>query len=441
MTNNAQITIVEAQWILTGNASDEPLLNHSLVFENGRVLDVLPHEYARSTYTSAEIIDRKTHILMPGMVNAHGHAAMSLFRGVANDMELGDWLVNRIWPLEKRWVSEEMVALGTELAIAEMVATGTTAFSDMYFYGDAAATVAHDAGMRTQVCFTLIDAPTPGAPTAQDALDAGLKLADKWQHSDLIQIAFGPHAPYTVGDDTFSKMIAISNEIGIPTQIHLHETQKEVDDSIKQYGERPMERLKRLGLLAPNLQAVHLCALNDADIQMMADHGVGAVHCPKSNLKLNSGLSPVQKMINAGMSVSLGTDGAASNNNLCMFDEMKTAALIGKVAADDSKAVDAKQAIQMATLDGARVMGIDKETGSLNKGKFADFITIDTQDICQQPLYNPEAHLVYQTSGHRVTDTYVQGKPLFSNGKHTSIDVDRIYRDVERFAERLMATE
>ncbi len=414
-------TVISARWILPMTEGCPVLEDHALAIRDGIICAIVPTAQA-SQLAAGEVLNLGEQLLMPGLINAHGHAAMSLFRGMADDKALHSWLNDHIWPAEARWVNDEFVRDGSALAIAEMLRSGTTTFSDMYFFPEATADVARRAGMRAQLSFPILDFPSAWGSGPEEYFRKGLALCDDYKHNELINIAFGPHAPYTVGDEAMGKVVMFAEELDCAVQIHLQETAQEVADAVKQTGLRPVERLARLGLLGPRTQCVHLAHLSDGDIALLAEHRCHAIHCPESNLKLASGFSPVEKMRRAGINVALGTDGAASNNDLDMFGELRSAALLGKAVAGDAAAVPDHYALQMATINGARALGIDALTGSLEIGKHADVIAVDMSDLPQQPIYTPISQLVYTNISHRVRHSWIKGRRMLDNGELTTLD-------------------
>lgn len=417
--------LIFPRWILPISEGFPVLENHALAVNDGIISAILPAHEARQI-NADESLWLEDQVLMPGLINAHGHGAMSLLRGYADDYPLHEWLNDHIWPAEGRWVNEEFVRDGSALAIAEMLRSGTTCFSDMYFFPEACAELARRAGIRAQLCFPIFDFPSAWGSGPDDYFRKGLALRDTFKHNELINIAFGPHAPYTVGDDALGKVAVFAGELDSAIQIHLQETEQEVADALKQTGLRPVERLAKLGLLGPRTQCVHLASLNDDDIALLAEHGSHAVHCPESNLKLASGFSPVEKMRQAGINIALGTDGAASNNDLDMFGELRTAALLGKAVSGDASAIPDYYALEMATINGARALGIDQQTGSLEVGKDADMISIDLSELAQQPVYRPTSQLVYSNISHRVCHSWIKGRRMLDNGQLTTLDSQEI---------------
>ena len=409
--------LIHCRWIIPIVPENQILENCSLAVDGEKIIGIYPQAEAKKRFEAVKTETLDNHVLMPGLVNAHGHSAMSLLRGYADDLALRPWLEKHIWPAEASHVSEEFVGDGTRLAMAEMIASGTTCFADMYFFDEAIAEAVHDVGMRCQIGFTVLDFPTAYGKGADDYIHKGLRLNDKYSGHSLINVACAPHAPYSVSDSAMQIISTYANELDLPIHIHCHETAGEVSESIDQYGCRPMQRLRDLGLLLPQTQLVHMTQINHEDIQMVQDHNCHVVHCPESNLKLASGFCPVGQLMDAGINVALGTDGAASNNDLDLFGELKTAALLAKAVSGDPCALNAHAALRMATINGAKALGWDHEIGSLESGKSADIIAVKMDSIPQQPLYNPESQLVYTNVGHRVSHSWVAGKPLMAESE------------------------
>ena len=432
-------TIIHARWIAPVDGTHRWLENHAVVVSQGRIAAILPREQAGPAYPDAEVIERGRHLLVPGFINAHTHAAMNLMRGVANDLPLMPWLQQHIWPLESEFMSKVFVADGTDLAMAEMIRGGTTCFNDMYFFPDVVAEHVDRAGMRAAIGMILIDFPTVWAATPDEYVDKGLAVHDAWRHHERIITPFAPHAPYTVSDGPLAKMRTYADEMDVRVHMHIHETAFEVDSAVAEHGQRPLARLDALGLLTPNLLAVHMTQLTAAEIERCAAAGVHVIHSPESNLKLASGLAPVQKLRDAGVNVALGTDGAASNNDLDMIGEMRTAALIGKVAGNDAAAVSADAVLEMATIAGARALGIADRTGSIEVGKAADLAAIDLGELETRPVFDPIAALVYSANRQQVTDTWVAGRALMRDRQLTTLDIDDLMHRADAWADKLAA--
>lgn len=428
--------LISARWIVPVVPAGQILENHTIVVHQGRILGIVSRVRA-ATLQARERRELANHVLIPGLINAHGHAAMSLFRGLADDLPLMNWLNEHIWPAEGRWVSEDFIRTGTRLAVSEMLRGGTTCFADMYFYPEVAAQVAIDSGMRAQLAFPVIDNPIPGAQTSAEAISKGLRLHDESKHNPLISVAFGPHAPYTVGDETLIHIRTLADELELPVHMHVHETAFEVDEAVRHTGMRPLQRLRQLGLLSPRLQAVHMTQINEADMQLLVDFGVQVIHCPESNMKLASGFCPVQRLLDQGINVALGTDGAASNNDLDMFAELRTAALLAKGVSAQPTALDAHSALRMATLAGAQALGIAEQTGSLEPGKFADIVAVDLSALTVQPVYHPVSQLLYTCNASQVSDVWVAGRQKVKSGQLQLADQDGLLEAVNQWAQQI----
>ncbi|MCK9502878.1 MAG: TRZ/ATZ family hydrolase [Porticoccaceae bacterium] len=422
MNPEAVDLVINAKWIIPVIPENAVFTDCSVALRNGAIVAICPKAEAGRRFAAKTVLDLGNHALIPGLVNAHGHAAMTLFRGYADDLDLKSWLNDHIWPAETRWVSEEFVRDGAELAIAEMIKSGTTCFGDMYFFPDQVAEASRDLGMRSQVAFPIINFATAWARDGDDYIHKGLALRDSFKGNDLVTIAFGPHAPYTVEDRLFEKVVTYANELDAAIQVHLHETLSEVEDAVRTAGKKPLQRLFDMGLLSPNTQCVHMVALDDEDIELVAASKAHVIHCPKSNMKLGNGSCPVTRLMDSGVNVALGTDGAASNNSLDMFAEMQFASLLAKGAASDPTALDVHQTLRMATINGARALGMEKKIGSIEPGKSADLVAVDLSGIHQQPLHNPLSQLIYTQSGSNVSHVWVAGKALLNNGEFTHIN-------------------
>ena len=434
-------TLIHARWIIPVEPTGTVLEHHALAIKDGRILAIEPSDAAAQHYTSLSTCHFTEHALIPGLINSHTHVAMSLFRGLADDLPLMEWLNDHIWPAEAAWVNPEFVEDGTRLAIAEMVRGGITCFSDMYFFPDVSARVAADAGMRATLGMIMIDFPTVWASNADEYLSKGLKLHDEYRNHPLIRSAFAPHAPYTVSDEPLEKIRTLAEELDVPIHMHVHETADEIGTSLEHHQQRPLARLDALGLISPRLLAVHMTQLTDEEIEQLSVNGAHVIHCPESNLKLASGFSPVAKLLEAGINVALGTDGAASNNDLDMFGEMRTAALVAKAVAGDASALPAATALQMATLNGAQALGIDGETGSLVPGKSADITAVHLGGLESQPVYNPISQLVYATGRDKVSDVWVAGQHLLKDGELTTLDAAAIHENARQWGEKIAAKD
>lgn len=434
---NSIDTLIHARWIAPVIPEQRIFENCSLVIDKGLIVALLPRAEADKQYTAKDNLELDDHLLIPGLINCHNHAGMSLLRGYADDTPLQTWLQDHIWPAEGRWVDEEFVRDGTELAIAEMIRTGTTCFSDMYFFPEQTAQCALNSGMRAQITFPVLDFPTAWGQDPDDYINKGLALHDSYRSSDTINIGFGPHAPYTVSDAPLQRIATLANELGAPVQIHLHETAFEVEQSITQFGMRPSERLHKLGLLSRLTQCVHMTQINDTDIELLQESGAHVIHCPESNLKLASGFCPTNKLQKAGINIALGTDGAASNNDLDLLQEMRTAALLAKGVSGDAQALNAYQALEMATLQGAQALGIDDVTGSLEVGKAADITAVDLSGLANQPVYNPVSQLVYSATGQQVSHVWCNGKALLKDFDLQTINSHEIKAKAQNWGQKI----
>ncbi|GMT40037.1 MAG: 5-methylthioadenosine/S-adenosylhomocysteine deaminase [bacterium] len=414
--------ILSPKWLIPVVPKEVCLEYHSIVINQSRIIDILPTDAISSRYQATKYIKLDKHTLIPGLINAHTHAAMSLMRGLADDKALMDWLNNYIWPTEEKWVDEKFIEDGVELAIAEMLLSGTTCFNDMYFFPDIMARTADRLGMRAVTGLIVLDFPTQWATNADEYLDKGLALFDELRHVELVTAALAPHAPFTVSDKPLEKVRMLSDELDLPVHIHLHETAHEIEHSQKNYGKRPIARLDELNLLGPNLLGVHLTHLLDEEIDLLAEHGISAVHCPQSNMKLASGFCQLSKLLEKGINVGLGTDGAASNNDLDMMEEMRCAALLAKAVSNNPESLPAHQALELATLGGAKGLGLADVTGSLEVGKWADMTAIDLSHPACQPVYDPISQVVYTASRQQVSDVWVAGNQLVEDHELTQID-------------------
>ena len=430
-------TLINARWIIPVVPENQVLDRHSLAIQGGRILEILPTDQAKRKYSPRTERDLPGHALIPGFINSHTHAAMSLLRGLADDLPLMTWLHDHIWPAEGRWVGEEFVADGTRLAVAEMLRGGITCFNDMYFFPEVTARVSAAAGMRAVIGLIVIDFPSAWAGDADDYLHKGLAVHDQYRNQALIKTAFAPHAPYSVSDAPLERIRILADEMDIPIHMHVHETRDEIQRGLQQSGRRPLARLQELGLVSPSLAAVHMTQLEEDELDAFARSGAHVVHCPESNLKLASGFCPVNQLVEAGVNVAIGTDGAASNNDLDMFSEVRTAALLAKGVARDASAMPAATALRMATLNGAIALGLADETGSLEPGKAADITAVDLGQVETQPVYHPISQLVYATGRDKVTDVWVAGKQVVHGSELTTLDRQEILRRAREWRDRI----
>lgn len=429
--------ILLARWIIPVEPDGAVLTNHALVIDAGRIKDILPQPEALERYHAAVVERFDTHVFIPGLINAHTHAAMTLMRGIADDLPLMTWLNEHIWPLEGQWMSEALVRDGTDLAMAEMLRGGVTCFNDMYFFPDITARRVLHCGMRAAVGLILIDFPTIWAQNPDEYFSKGLALFEEIRHESLLQVAFAPHAPYSVSDGPLQRVVALAEEIERPIHMHVHETQDEINQGVQAHGIRPLQRLEQLGLLGPQFIAVHMTQLSDVEIERVAASGAHVVHCPESNQKLASGFCPAHKLLTAGVNVALGTDGAASNNDLDMFGEMRSAALLAKAVAGDASALPAHTALRMATLNGAKALGLDREIGSLEIGKAADICAVRLDELETRPMFDPVSHLVYVAGRHQVSDVWVAGRRLLRQRELTTLDLADILARADHWQTQL----
>ena len=433
-------TLIAPRWCAPVEPANVVLNEHAVVVNDGRITELLPLEKAREKYQPSVYVEKPDHLLIPGFVNTHTHAAMTLMRGFADDMQLEEWLQKGIWPAEKRWVSAEMVRDGTELAVAEMLAGGTTCFSDQYFFPEIVAQTAVDLHMRAMVGTPIIEFETAWAGSVSEYLAKATDLVhDPYAEHPLITTCFAPHSTYALSDESFLELRVLADQLDVRTQIHLHESAAEVTAAMEQTGKRPFDRLHELGLVNGSLLAVHAVHMDDSEIELFAASGVNIAHCPRSNLKLASGIAKIAKYRDAGINVSIGTDGAASNNALDMLSEMRITALLAKATANDAAAVSATEALRMATLDGATALGRGHEIGSIEPGKWADLSCVDLSGLHNQPLYDPVSQLVYTARADQVTDVWVAGRHQLDNGRLTHIDTTGILQRCDEWQQRFLS--
>ncbi len=434
-------TLIAPRWCVPVEPFNAVLTDHAVIVNDGRITDLLPLAAALEQYQPSVVVKKPDHVLVPGFVNAHAHAAMSLMRGFADDMPLERWLRDAIWPAEERWVSAEMVRDGTELAIAELIAGGTTCFSDQYFFPEVVAEVAVNLHMRAMIGTPIIEFPTAWANNIAEYLGKANDLVhDPYNDHPLISTCFAPHSAAALSDDSFLELRVLADQLDVRTQIHLHESAAEIAAAIEATGRRPFDRLRDLGLVNASLLAVHAVHLTQSEIEIFAESGVNIAHCPRSNLKLASGIAPIASYRNAGINVAIGTDGAASNNVLDMLSEMRTAALFAKAVSQDASAVSANEALKMATLDGATALGLAAEIGSIKVGKWADLACIDLNRLHSQPVYDPVSQLIYTARADQVTDVWIAGRHQLDNGKLTHIDTDNLLSRCHEWRDRFASS-
>ena len=429
--------IINARWVVPVTATQQVLENHAVIVKDSRIVALLPQQQAKQQYTATTIHDMDQHCLIPGLINNHTHAAMSLFRGLADDLPLMTWLNDHIWPAEKQFVGDSFVESGSALAIAEMIRGGTTCFNDMYFFPDATARVVDRSGIRASLGIVVIEFPTNWATNVDEYMHKGQQLHDHYRHHPRISTAYAPHAPYTIADTSLEKIIVNAEEMDLPIHMHIHETAGEVSQSVEEFGMRPLDRLKQVGLLSPRLIAVHMTQLTQEEIEWCAKAGVHIAHCPESNLKLASGFCPVADLDKHGVNITIGTDGAASNNDLDMFAEMRQAALLAKAVGQDPSAVPAHTALEMATINAAKSLGLDQQIGSIETGKYADLVAIDMASLESQPCFDVVSQIVYATGRDKVSDVWVDGKQLLTDKRLTTLNESKIIADAQQWTSKI----
>ena len=430
--------LVDARWIVPVEPHATVLEHHSLAVSGGRIAAILsPAE--RAHWQAGETVSLPSHVLLPGLINLHGHSAMTLLRGYADDLALMDWLTNHIWPAEGRHVRDDFVFDGTSLAMAEMIRSGTTTINDMYFFHGAVARAGIRAGLRTFVGCTILEFPTNYAICADEYLQKALAERQEYLGEERVTFTLAPHAPYTVSDDTFRKIVTTAEQADMLVHCHIHETAGEVADSLRDHGVRPLARLASLGLLSPRLTAAHMVHVDDSDLELAARYGISVAHNPTSTMKLASGIAPVSRMLHAGINVGIGTDGAASNNKLDMLADTRMAALLAKVGTLEPTAVPAATALRMATLNGARALGIDDRVGSLETGKQFDAIALNLDCVETAPAFDPISHLVYAAGREQVEEVWVAGERLLQAGRLTTLDLPVLKATAAEWRERIAA--
>ena len=429
--------IIEAGWVVPVVPHGVVLADHAVVVSGGAIVAVLPTAEARLRYQARQVVSRPDAALVPGLVNAHTHNPMTLLRGVADDLPLKVWLQQHIWPIEAAVIGPGFVADGVSLAIAEMLRGGTTCCNENYFFPDVQAATYRQHGFRARVGLPVIDFPTAWAASDDEYFDRAGEVHDQWRDDPLVATAFAPHAPYTVSDANFERVRLLSDQLDIPVHLHLHETAQEVQQSVEQHGQRPIARIERLGLFNDRLIAVHMTQLTEAEIHLCAERGVSVVHCPESNLKLASGFCPACALDRAGVNLAIGTDGCASNNDLDMVGETRTAALLAKAVAQDAAALDAFTALRAATLGGARAIGFDHLVGSLEPGKQADIACIDLAALETQPLHHVVSQLVYAAGRHQVRDVWIAGVRKLADYRLVDMDADALVAKAREWRARI----
>ena len=431
--------LIEAGWVVPVEPHAVVLEDHAVAVRGGVIVGLLPTAEARLRYAAAETVSRPEAALIPGMVNAHTHNPMTLLRGIADDLPLMEWLQGHIWPVEAAVIGPQFVEDGITLAIAEMLRGGTTCANENYFFPDVQAAVYKRHGFRARVGLPVIDFPTAWAQSSDEYFDRAGEVHDLWRDDPLVATAFAPHAPYTVSDANFERIRMLADQLDLPVHLHTHETAQEVADSIKLHGQRPLARLDRLGLVNDRLIAVHMTQLSDAEIELCAQRGVSVVHCPESNLKLASGFCPACKLQQAGVNLAIGTDGCASNNDLDMFGETRSAALLAKAVADDASALDAFSALRAATLGGARALGYESRIGSIAVGKQADLVCVDLGQLETQPVHHVVSQLIYASGRHQVSDVWIAGAAKLRERVLVDLDVQALIANARQWRSRIAA--
>jgi len=427
---------IDARWVIPVEP-DVSLAHHSLIVDRGRIVAVTPTAEVDSNFQAREQVTLSTHAVLPGLINAHTHAAMTLLRGIADDTALQAWLEQHIWPREQHFLSPQFVHDGTLLAAAEMLRGGITCCADQYFFPDAAARAYRQSGMRALIGLPVLDFPTPYAADCDAYLQAGLAARDAWKQEAKFAFALAPHAPYTVSDGSWEKIVVYARQLDLPIQTHLQETRDELERSRASIGMTPLARLDRLGVTGPAFIAVHAVHLADSDIDLLATQSCQVVHCPASNLKLASGVAPVTQLRARGINVALGSDGAASNNRLDVLAEARLASLIAKMATADAAALPASVALRMATLDGAAALGLDGAIGSLAPGKQADAVAVDLGSFEQLPCYDPVSQLLHVAGRERVSDVWIAGERLVAQGALVRLDTSELAALARLWQDRL----
>ncbi len=432
-------TLICARWVLPIAPKNKVLEDYAVAINNGRLIELLPIAQAQQKYQAKTQHQFNSHVLMPGLINAHTHTPMNLFRGLADDLPLMDWLQKHMWPTEQRFINEKSVALGSQLAIAEMLRGGTTCFNDHFFFQNITAEIAAKNGMRACIGLQMMDTPTQWAKNCQEGLQKGIELYQQWQANPLISWSLAPQGPYTINNEDLAAVKQASEKFDLPVHFHLHETQAEIQHSLDNYKMRPLARLHQLGLLSAKLMAVHMVHVNDAEIKLCQENKVHIVHCPEANMKLASGFVPMDKYAQTQLNIALGTDSVASNNDLDMFGEMRTTALVSKGLYQDPTLLPAAEVLEMATINGARALGREKEIGSLEAGKYADLIAIDLSSFLAQPVYNPMSHLIFATNRLQVSDVWIAGQHLLKDGEFTQLQVAPLLEQLQTISAKIQA--
>jgi len=402
-------TVINARWVVPVIPVGMVLEHYAVVLAQGRMVDICPIAHVSTRYQANETYNLSTHALIPGLINLHTHAAMTLMRGLADDLPLMPWLKEHIWPTEQRFVSHAFAYDGSILACAEMLSGGITTFNDMYFFPEATIEAASLMGMRANIGLVVLGLATAYASDARSYMVKGTEVRDRHKANPLLSFSFAPHAPYSLRLEEFEQVSTLAEQLGLGVHTHMHETRHEIETSVRAHGLSPLLRFANSGLLSANVSLAHCVHLTEAEMERLQAFGCHIAHCPTSNLKLASGIAPVASCLAKGINVGLGTDGAASNNRLDMLAEMRLAALLAKAQHADATAIPAQQALAMATINGAKALGLDDETGSIEIGKLADLTAINLVDWKSAPCFEPLSHLVYVAGREQVTHVWVNG--------------------------------
>jgi 5-methylthioadenosine/S-adenosylhomocysteine deaminase len=430
-------TVISASWIFTANKDDKLLENHSVVIEGGVIVDIVESDSVFNIYQANEVYQLTDQLLIPGLINAHTHLAMSLLKGYADDMKLSVWLNNHIWPAEKSIVSPQFVSDGSRLAMAEMLKGGITTFNDMYFYPHSTAEVSEEIGMRANIGLVVLDFPTGYASDPQDYLNKGLNFRDTWRDNSLITTSIAPHAPYSVSDESFSMIGTYANQLQMTVHTHLHETEAEVNESLQKFNMTPIQRLDKLGILGPNVTAAHCVHLNDTDISILEKNQVNVIHNPSSNMKLGSGVANIKALCEKSLNIGLGSDSSASNNRLDIITEIRSTLLLHKGKNQDAEFLSPIDVIKMATINSAKAIGLDEKIGSIEVGKKADITVINLNSIECQPCYDPLSTFVYSADKNSVSHVWVDGDIKVKKHFLVNIDEDKLLHNTKLWQRKI----
>lgn len=429
--------VVRGGTIVTMNERGDVIEDGAVAVHRGRIVALGKRVDIEKSYAGRETIEARGRVVMPGLINGHTHVPMTLFRGLADDLDLNEWLTKFIFPAEAKNVTEDFVRVGTRLGLAEMIRGGTTTYCDMYYFEDAIADETAKAGVRGVLGETVIDFPVADNKTFAEAMTYTEKYIEKWRGHALITPAIAPHAPYTVSEEHLKAVRDLSNRLKATIVIHVAETRKEVEDVTRDHNASPVAYLARIGFLYDRVIAAHTVHLTTEEIELLKRLGTGAVHNPQSNMKLASGVARVPEMLRSDVALGLGTDGAASNNDLDMWEEMDTAAKLHKLTTNDPRVVAAREVLEMATIRGARALHLEREIGSLERDKRADLIVVDMDALNQTPIYNVYSHLVYATKAADVRTVVIEGRVVMRDRRLLTLDEEAIKRDARAYRVRI----